>query len=89
MITEGNELRAAGNPNWWKLHETAFLAMGSIADSLVDFEQPDQLPFQLVEFIDSVLMPDLRDSGVDFLQGQGLWFTSRLAKRLPLSVISQ
>ncbi|CAI9717889.1 importin-9-like isoform X1 [Octopus vulgaris] len=70
----------AGNPNWWKVHESCLLALGSVRNLFVDYLKKGKLQFDIKHFIESVILADMAAESVSpFLIGRCLWTGSRFA----------
>ncbi|GFT94809.1 importin-9 [Nephila pilipes] len=70
------------NPNWWKIHESCMLALGSIKDLIISGIKGNSLQFDMSGFIHSVVLEDLNTAGEPFLLGRCLWFASRYSALL-------
>ena len=51
----------------WKIHESCMLAMGSVQGMLVNAVLKSRVQFQLLEFLQSIVLEDLKFSGKDCL----------------------
>lgn len=82
----------AQNPHWWKLREAAELALGTIADELIDQQMQGVRILDIETMLRSVLVQDLdvncvfhsvafilMSAATEFLRGRALWLSSRLA----------
>lgn len=70
----------AGNPHWWKIHESCLLALGSVRNLFVDHLKKGKLQFDIKHFIESVILADMTAGSVSpFLIGRCLWTGSRFA----------
>ncbi|XP_076333062.1 importin 9 [Tachypleus tridentatus] len=76
-LQEAEVSKNSGNPYWWKLHESCMVALGSVKDLILEQIQNNQLQFNLVEFLQSVVLLDLSSSVSPFLVGRCLWTASR------------
>ncbi|XP_022238749.1 importin-9-like [Limulus polyphemus] len=76
-LQEAEVSKNSGNPYWWKLHESCMVALGSVKDLILEQIQNNQLQFNLVEFLQSVVLVDLSSSVSPFLVGRCLWTASR------------
>ncbi|XP_013378679.1 importin-9 isoform X1 [Lingula anatina] len=65
------------NPHWWKLHESVMLTMGSIRSLVLDVINSGQCQFDIVGFLESVILGDLNLQVSPFLLGRCLWTGSR------------
>ncbi|KAL1416150.1 hypothetical protein MTO96_006416 [Rhipicephalus appendiculatus] len=75
-LQESNAARASGDRNWWKIHESCMLALGSSRDSFGPGTQGHGL-FDIRGFLESVALPDLSTTDSPFLIGRCLWVASR------------
>ncbi|XP_070557729.1 LOW QUALITY PROTEIN: importin-9-like [Ptychodera flava] len=67
----------SGNGNWWKIHEACLLAMGSVKALIIDMVTSGKLPFDMNDFLTSVILADLNIGVSPFLLGRALWASSR------------
>ncbi|XP_013378770.1 importin-9 isoform X2 [Lingula anatina] len=65
------------NPHWWKLHESVMLTMGSIRSLVLDVINSGQCQFDIIGFLESVILGDLNLQVSPFLLGRCLWTGSR------------
>jgi len=86
---DGINARSAGNPNWWKIHETCLLAIGRCSSIITDGVEQNQIQFDLGGLFNHVILEDISYSDLPFLQGRTLWFVSQFAKSLPNELASQ
>lgn len=49
--------------NWWKIYESSILALCVVRDEVMEMSQAGSLRFDLVGFLDSVVLATLNDSG--------------------------
>ncbi|GFY70331.1 importin-9 [Trichonephila inaurata madagascariensis] len=70
------------NPNWWKIHESCMLALGSVKDLILSGIKGNSLQFDMPGFIHSVVLEDLNTAGAPFLIGRCLWFASKYSALL-------
>ncbi|ESO88896.1 hypothetical protein LOTGIDRAFT_219052 [Lottia gigantea] len=70
----------AGNPNWWKLHESCMLAIGSVKSLVIQFIQENKIQFDIDSFLQSVVLGDLNLQVSPFLIGRCLWTASRFSE---------
>lgn len=67
QIEAGNAIRLSGNEgasqNWWKLHEASILAFGLVREIIVEKQQAGELRFDIVAFLENVVLADLNNSG--------------------------
>ena len=80
------DMQAAGEEEWWKLREAALLAVGSVADPLLEAPGSSDRDFDLASFLNSCLAEDLSASTPPYLLGRALWVASRYGRpgRLPI-----
>ncbi|ORX50392.1 ARM repeat-containing protein [Piromyces finnis] len=86
---EGINSRNAGNPNWWKIHESCLLAIGRCSNIITDGVEQNQIQFDLGGLFNNVILEDIGYSDLPFLQGRTLWFVSQFAKSLPNELATQ
>ncbi|KAK6177118.1 hypothetical protein SNE40_015285 [Patella caerulea] len=70
----------AGNHNWWKLHESCMLAIGSVKSMIIQSIQESKVQFDIDSFLQSVVLADLNIAASPFLIGRCLWTASRFAE---------
>lgn len=75
----GSGLQAGGDSNWWRLREAGLLAVGAVADAVLEVQaQQDQPALDIPALLAAVLQEDLRQTGQPpFLVGRALWMASR------------
>ncbi|XP_020292882.1 importin-9 isoform X2 [Pseudomyrmex gracilis] len=94
-IEATKEMRVNGeggnsNESWWKIREASLLALSLSKNSIIEKQQEGTLPFDIVRFLDTVVLEMLNDSGSPpLLLGRCLCLSGRYAKTLPLEVISR
>lgn len=76
-LQEAEQKKIAGDPNWWRVHESCLLAMGSVKDMIVEQITNSKLQFDLSGFLETVVLADLSLGGLEFLVGRCLWTGSR------------
>ena len=89
-LDEAEQLRAAGNPHWWRLRESALVALGTISDTLVELhEDGDEMALAQLgprlhpsALVQELLQVDLQ-SGCPFLVGRAIWAGARLVPLVP------
>lgn len=52
------------NVTWWKLRESSILALSKIKDAVVEKHKAGMLQFDIVGFLDTVVLATLNDSGI-------------------------
>ncbi|XP_064607438.1 importin-9-like [Liolophura sinensis] len=76
-MQEAEAAKSAGSQNWWKLHESCMLAIGSVKSEIVHCLQDGKIQFDINGFLQSVVLADLSNSVSPFLTGRSLWTASR------------
>ncbi|XP_069141482.1 importin-9-like isoform X2 [Argopecten irradians] len=76
-LQNAEAIKNSGNENWWKLHESCMLAMGSVMSLVVDMVQSGKVQFDITGFLQSVVLADMNYSVSSFLVGRCLWTASR------------
>ncbi|GBL76601.1 Importin-9 [Araneus ventricosus] len=84
-----HEANKNSNPNWWKIHESCMLALGSVKDLIICGIQGNHLQFDMQGFIHSVVVEDLNTAESPFLFGRCLWFASRYSKMMNEDLIKR
>lgn len=69
----------SGHPHWWKIHESCMLALGSLKDLIINQIRSNNLRFDILRFLQSVVLEDLNSAASPFLLGRCLWFASKYA----------
>ncbi|XP_015606737.1 importin-9 isoform X2 [Cephus cinctus] len=88
-IESTRNLRAAGNGssatgNWWKLQESSLTALSLAKDAVVEKQRTGTLGFDIISFLDSVVLATLNDSGAHpLLLGRCLCLGGRYASQMP------
>ena len=72
-------VQAAGDTNWWRLREASLLAVGAVAEAVLEVQaQQEQASLDIPPLLAAVLQEDLRPAGQPpFLVGRALWMASR------------
>lgn len=52
------------NASWWKLRESSILALSKIRDTVVEKHQAGVLQFDVVRFLDTIVLATLKESGI-------------------------
>ena len=80
--------QASGASEWWRLREAALLAVGAVADSLLEVQaQQQQPPLDIPALLHNVLQQDLvTPSTPPFLTGRALWMAARSPCSLSFTV---
>ena len=69
--------QAAGDDAWWKLREAALLAVGAVAEPLLEAPGSSHRDFDLASFLNDCLIEDLSASSPPYLLARALWVASR------------
>ena len=77
MWNGGRGLQAAGDGAWWKLREAAMLAVGAVAEPLLEAPGASDRDFDLASFLNTCLTEDLSASTPPYLLARALWVASR------------
>ncbi|GLH02685.1 Importin-9 [Gryllus bimaculatus] len=88
-LAEAKEAQNMCNPNWWKVHEACMYMLGSVKDLVKEKLQAGNTQYDLVGFLESVVMPDMNSSGSPLLLGRCLWVGSQYAHFMSTPVIEQ
>ena len=62
-LVNAESIKNAGNDNWWKLHESCMLAMGSVMNLVVDSVQRGKVVFDITGFLQTVVLNNMNFSG--------------------------
>ncbi|KAF9426444.1 hypothetical protein BGZ94_006510 [Podila epigama] len=82
--------RAAGNVNWWKAQESSLLAVGLFAGELSEvIKSGAAAPVDVGALFDHVILGNLSEHDLPFLQGRSFVFASQFASILPANLASQ
>lgn len=81
-IQESEATKNAGNPHWWKIHESCMLALGSVKDMVIQSIKAGGLQFNLTGFLQTVVLQDMEYSASPFLVGRCLWTSSRFTEAM-------
>ncbi|GFR73520.1 importin-9 [Elysia marginata] len=81
-IQESEAIKNAGNPHWWKIHESCMLALGSVKDMVIKSIKTGGLQFNLTGFLQTVVLQDMENSASPFLVGRCLWTSSRFTEAM-------
>ncbi|XP_077981531.1 importin-9-like [Glandiceps talaboti] len=76
-LQEAKVAMEAGNTQWWKIHESCLLTMGSVKALIIDTVAGGKLMFDMEKFLTSVILADLNMQVSPFLLGRALWAASR------------
>ncbi|KAI8821647.1 armadillo-type protein [Fimicolochytrium jonesii] len=88
-LQESTQARAAGDVNWWKVHEACLLSVGRVSDIFIDGLQQQSFVFDMEGFFNHVVLADMRCNECPFLQGRSLWLSSRFAEILSDETVTQ
>ncbi|XP_012280793.1 importin-9 [Orussus abietinus] len=93
-VEEANHLQVPGNGsgsnNKWKLYESSILALSICKDAVIEKLQEGILQFDLVSFLDNVVLASLNDSGAHpLLLGRCLCLGGRYTKQMPPEMSSR
>ncbi|KXS21609.1 ARM repeat-containing protein [Gonapodya prolifera JEL478] len=80
---EAQALRAQGRPHWWKAQEAVLLAIGRLADEIVDAVKEEPRSFDIEGIFQQVVLDSMRAQGFPFLQGRAIWFAAKFCEVLP------
>jgi len=86
---KGDDLKAQGDVNWWKYHETCLLSLGYIEKSIVEKLEDGELSGEFKHFLIDFLSTSCSVQGSPFLLGQSFWTASRLSAILSEEAIAQ
>ncbi|XP_064632245.1 importin-9-like [Lineus longissimus] len=78
-IEQAEVAKNSGNKNWWKIHESVLLAMGSVKTLLLDAISSGKLQFDVPKFLTVVVLNDMSLPDLPFLLGRCMWTSSRFA----------
>merc|ERR1719305_1176954 len=87
-VTEAAAARAAGNEDWWKLHEAVMLALGSAQDVIEEQISARKVNFDIGNFLTGVVLADLNSPVHPFLLGRCLWVASKFPVHLQQQTIT-
>ena len=63
LFEEGSKNRAAGDQNWWKLHEAGLLALARMSNEIVDASSELNVGFDVLQLVWHVLLEDANCGG--------------------------
>ncbi|KAH6916745.1 armadillo-type protein [Coprinopsis sp. MPI-PUGE-AT-0042] len=94
IVTSTQQARDAGNAEWWRPLESAFAAVGSQAETILEVIEDEQdsgreKPIDLDYLLGNVVPFILTSSETPFLQGRGFVFASQFSKLLPAQTAVQ
>ncbi|XP_076807350.1 importin-9-like [Clavelina lepadiformis] len=76
-LQESEEKKIKGDVYWWKIHESCFLALGSVRNLVLKSLERSVIQFDFNSFLSTVVLEDLK--APPFLAGRSLWIASRFA----------
>ncbi|XP_029043182.1 importin-9 isoform X1 [Osmia bicornis bicornis] len=89
-IEATNRLRSENNETWWKLKESSILALSKIKDTTVEKQQAGILQFDVVRFLDTIVLATLKDSEApSLLLGRCLCVGGKYADIMPPEMSSR
>ncbi|GFO07409.1 importin-9 [Plakobranchus ocellatus] len=88
-LQESESAKNAGNPHWWKIHESCMLALGSVKDMVIQAIKTGNMQFNLVGFLQTVVLADMQHSASPFLIGRCLWTASRFTEAMTPDLIDK
>ncbi|KZC12620.1 Importin-9 [Dufourea novaeangliae] len=78
------------NESWWKLRESCILALSKIKDSVVEKHTSRMLQFDIIRFLDTVVLATLNDSGAPpLLLGRCLCVGGKYVEIMPPEMSSR
>jgi hypothetical protein len=80
--------QASGDSEWWRLREAALLAVGAVAEPILEVQaQQAQPALDIPALLHNVLHQDLiSPNALPFLTGRALWMAARYCSRLTILV---
>ncbi|XP_070158231.1 importin-9 isoform X2 [Polyergus mexicanus] len=89
-LQAGNGDGRNSNESWWKLRESSLLALSLSKNTVVEKQQAGMLQFDIIRFLDTVVLGMLNDSeSPPLLLGRCLCLGGRYAKIMPPEVSSR
>lgn len=72
-------MQAEGNSEWWRVREATLLAVGAVAEPLMEVQaQQEQPALDVPALLHNVLQQDLVNPNMPpFLTGRALWMAAR------------
>ncbi|PBC27176.1 Importin-9 [Apis cerana cerana] len=75
---------------WWKLRESSILALSKTKDAVVERQQTGILQFDIIRFLDTIVLATLKDSGAPpLLLGRCLCIGGKYAEIMPPEMSSR
>ena len=62
-LSEADQAKASGNENWWKAHEAAMLALGSVHEVIEGQIEEGKVDFDIKGFLENVVLNDAANPG--------------------------
>ncbi|XP_022099879.1 importin-9-like [Acanthaster planci] len=75
--------------NWWKIHESCMLSLGSIQSLIIDKTSSGKLTFDMNWFLTNIVLGDLNKPVSPFLLGRALWAASRFSLAMTPELIQR
>ncbi|KAK1135756.1 hypothetical protein K0M31_000333 [Melipona bicolor] len=89
-IEATNRLQTANNETWWKLRESSILALSKVKDVVVERQKAGMLQFDIIRFLDTIILATLKDSGAPpLLLGRCLCIGGKYAEIMPPEISSR
>lgn len=89
-ITTSMADKAGGKDYWWKAQESSLLAVGLMASYLCEgIKRGAPSPIDVGALFDHLVLVNLSEHGLPFLQGRSFVFASQFAPILPLNLAAQ
>ncbi|OAD62485.1 Importin-9 [Eufriesea mexicana] len=78
------------NKTWWKLQESSILALSKVKDVVVERQETGMLQFDIIKFLDTIVLATLKDSGAPpLLLGRCLCIGGKYAEIMPPEMSSR
>ncbi|XP_052781923.1 importin-9-like [Mya arenaria] len=74
------ETQKQHHENWWKVHESCMLALGTVCNLVMETVKSGTVQFDISAFLQNVVLTDLNLTVSPFLIGRCLWTASRYAE---------
>ncbi|KAL3138300.1 hypothetical protein ABBQ32_006113 [Trebouxia sp. C0010 RCD-2024] len=81
-LQEAAQAKAEGNSEWWRIREATLLAVGAVAEPVLEVQaQQDHPSLDVPALLHNVLQQDLLTPNMPpFLTGRALWMAARLSE---------
>ncbi|CAB4420248.1 unnamed protein product [Rhizophagus irregularis] len=79
LIEESDKARVAGDTGWWKMQEACLKAIGYVSDDFLLAIQDSKVNFDLSGLFEHVVFNHIAATGIPFLQGRAIVFSSQFA----------